>query len=422
MELQTPLKNETPKILNSPSHSNSTISTNNSTNKKEISIKKKIMCKYFMMGRCTKGENCFYLHSITEMKKRINIKEKECPMYEIGYCKNGSLCKYKHIFKEKNENFQNENLNDENDEKKEFEDINFPEIPIWYIEHYFDKPIYEIFIELEQNKNPEIIKIQKEIGFDLNQLKSLLNPINFLQNNNLNSIDNSNIKNNNNHDYTFVKNNIEKLLNNSNNEIKYYLVRIQDYKGINISMEKNILKIGGDLKEKILENKNLIIITIISDEENKNFSGFARIKNINDENINNDNNESDIYNIKWLWRTKLHFSKLNHLINKKDNYNRLVNCANGCCIDNDLGKFICRLMMKRLSKDEINQFKKEKQIFEEENKKFNYDNNNNSNYKRKGRKNNICNNNNIQNKNYSNNYNYHKYNGHKRMRSLSHSM
>ena len=41
MELQTPLKNETPKILNSPSHSNSTISTNNSTNKKEISIKKK---------------------------------------------------------------------------------------------------------------------------------------------------------------------------------------------------------------------------------------------------------------------------------------------------------------------------------------------------------------------------------------------
>ena len=30
------------------------------------------------------------------MKKRINIKEEECPMYEIGYCKNGPLCKYKH--------------------------------------------------------------------------------------------------------------------------------------------------------------------------------------------------------------------------------------------------------------------------------------------------------------------------------------
>ena len=183
-------------------------------------------------------------------------------------------------------------------------------------------------------------------------------------------------------------------------------------------MEKNILKIGGDLKEKILENKNLIIITIISDEENKNFSGFARIKNINDENINNDNNESDIYNIKWLWRTKLHFSKLNHLINKNDNYNRLVNCANGCCIDNDLGKFICRLMMKRLSKDEINQFKKEKQIYEEENKqKHSYDN-----YKRKNnRKNNSLNSNNNNNQvnHYSNNNYYNKYNGYKRMRNLS---
>ena len=413
MELQTPLKNETPKILNSPSHSNSTISTNNSTNKKEISIKKKIMCKYFMMGRCTKGENCFYLHSITEMKKRINIKEKECPMYEIGYCKNGSLCKYKHIFKEKNENFQNENLNDENDEKKEFEDINFPEIPIWYIEHYFDKPIYEIFSEFEQKNESEINQIRKEMGLDLIQVNnSLLNPINFLQNNNLNQISNSKIIN----DYSHVKNNIEKLLNDSNNQIKYFLVRINDYKEINITMEKNILKIEGELKEKILENKNRVVITIISDEENNNLTGFARIKNINNENINN--NEDNTYNIKWLWRTKLHFSKLNHLINKNDNYNRLVNCANGCCIDNDLGKFICRLMMKRLSKDEINQFKKEKQIFEEDNKqKHSYDN-----YKRKNnRKNNSLNSNNNNNQvnHYSNNNYYNKYNGHKRMRNLS---
>ena len=414
MELQTPLKNEPSKILNSPSHSNSTTSTNNSTIKKINQTKKKIMCKYFMMGRCTKGENCVYLHSITEMKKRINIKEEECPMYEIGYCKNGPLCKYKHIYKEKLEDEKNENQIIEN-EKCDFEEINFPEIPIWYIEHYFDKPIFEIFSEYEQNNESEINKIRKEMGLDLIQVNnSLLNPINFLQNNNLNQINNS--KNNN--DYSHVKNNIEKLLNNSNNEIKYFLVRITDYKEINISMEKNILKIEGELKEKISENKNWVVIIIISDEENNNLTGFARIKN--NENINNI--EDNIYNIKWLWRTKLHFSKLNHLINKNDNYNRLVNCANGCCIDNDLGKFICRLMMKRLSKDEINQFKKEKQIFEEENKKFNYDNNNNSNYKRKGRKNNICNNNNIQNKNYSNNYNYHKYNGHKRMRSLSHSM
>ena len=415
MELQTPLKNEPTKILNSPSHSNSTTSTNNSTIKKINQTKKKIMCKYFMMGRCTKGENCVYLHSITEMKKRINIKEEECPMYEIGYCKNGPLCKYKHIHKEKIENDKNENEKNEiiENEKIDFENINFPEIPIWYIEHYFDKPIYEIFSEYEQKNESEINKIRKEMGFDLIQVNnSLLNPINFLQNNNLNQISNS--KNNN--DYSHVKNNIEKLLNNSNNEIKYFLIRIENYKEINITMEKNIIKIGGELKEKILENKNWVIITIISDEENNNLTGFARIKNINDENLNN--NEDNTYNIKWLWRTKLHLSKLNHLINKNDKNKRLVNCENGCCIDNDLGKFICRLMMKRLSKDEINQFKKEKQIYEEENKqKHSYDN-----YKRKNnRKNNSLNSNNNNNQvnHYSNNNYYNKYNGYKRMRNLS---
>ena len=179
-------------------------------------------------------------------------------------------------------------------------------------------------------------------------------------------------------------------------------------------MEKNILKIEGELKEKISENKNWVVIIIISDEENNNLTGFARIKN--NENINNI--EDNIYNIKWLWRTKLHLSKLNHLINKNDKNKRLVNCENGCCIDNDLGKFICRLMMKRLSKDEINQFKKEKQIYEEENKqKHSYDN-----YKRKNnRKNNSLNSNNNNNQvnHYSNNNYYNKYNGYKRMRNLS---
>ena len=162
MELQTPLKNEPPKILNSPSHSNSTTSTNNSTIKKINQTKKKIMCKYFMMGRCTKGENCVYLHSITEMKKRINIKEEECPMYEIGYCKNGPLCKYKHIHKEKLEDEKNEKNQIIENEKCDFEEINFPEIPIWYIEHYFDKPIFEIFSEYEQKMNLKLIKLEKK--------------------------------------------------------------------------------------------------------------------------------------------------------------------------------------------------------------------------------------------------------------------
>ena len=131
-------------------------------------------------------------------------------------------------------------------------------------------------------------------------------------------------------------------------------------------MEKNTLKINENLKNKLINeisinNNNLTIITIIFDNENLNYTGFAKIKKLSE--INKENNELSL-NIEWLWRTKLHYSKLNHLINKSDNDNFFVKGENGCNIDPNLGNYICRLMIKRLSKDEVKELVQEKKIFD----------------------------------------------------------
>ncbi len=320
--------------------------SNNTKEKKSLVTQKKlkVMCKYFMMGKCTKGENCKYLHNEQEKEKRINVPKLECPMFNIGYCKNGNMCNYIH-------------------KKCESLPENFSEniLPVWIIEHYLEKPINLIFKELEQQNLPEIIELRKKYNLPINAENN--------NNNNLPTLiplkNNANQNDNNFDKYAPKKNSIENLIN-SNRLIKYYLVKIDTYNDIINSMEKNTLKINENLKNKLINeisinNNNLTIITIIFDNENLNYTGFAKIKKLSE--INKENNELSL-NIEWLWRTKLHYSKLNHLINKSDNDNFFVKGENGCNIDPNLGNYICRLMIKRLSKDEVKELVQEKKIFD----------------------------------------------------------
>ena len=90
------LENSANKIENN--QENQENNSNNTKEKKSLVTQKKlkVMCKYFMMGKCTKGENCKYLHNEQEKEKRINVPKLECPMFNIGYCKNGNMCNYIH--------------------------------------------------------------------------------------------------------------------------------------------------------------------------------------------------------------------------------------------------------------------------------------------------------------------------------------
>ena len=398
---------------------------------KKGGIKTKIICKYFIQGKCTKGDSCPYLHSKVEKPKEI--MQVECPMYNIGFCKNGRNCHFLHIKKDKyieekideknndlNIPFKEDEKNDIISENKEMEKeeekndnnsenkekIKYPEIPIWYLEHYFDKPLTLIFSELEQKNLTEITELKKKYGFTniqpnlpifpglnkKNKMNLNMNTLNLNFNNfnmnfafnnsktdnnktNNNNIINSLLLNNikigpNNSDkkydkYGSKKNSNEFLLNKQEN-LFYYLIRCNNLKEIEKSQETNTISLPSSLYEKYknIDIQNMTIIIIICEEEFQNFSGFARLKTP----LITQKKEDTSYNIEWLWRTKLSLSKVNHLMNKADNDNLLINGKNGCEVDKDLGFFCCRYMMKRLSKEEIKELTNEKMMFESEKK------------------------------------------------------
>ena len=383
---------------------------------KKGGIKSKIICKYFIQGKCTKGEACPYLHSKVEKPKAIT--QLECPMYNIGFCKNGRNCQFLHIKKEKYIIEEEEKLEDKNtnlttpikeeekdnssNESNKDEAKKYPELPLWYLEHYFDKPISLIFSELEQKNLPEIAELKKKYGFTniqpnlpmfpmsnkKNKMNLNMNTLNLNFNNfNMNyAFNNSKTDINNKTNFNMIqnafglnqlnigekkydkyeqkKNSIELLLNKQDN-IFYYLIRCKTSEEIKKSQESNTISLPLFLSEKYknIDAQKEIVIIIICDDEFQNFSGFAQLK----QPLSNELKEDDTsYRIEWLWRTKLSISKMDHIMNKADNDNSLNEGKNGVEVDKDLGIFCCRYMMKRLSKEEVKEFMEEKKIFDSE--------------------------------------------------------
>lgn len=308
------------------------------------SLKKKIMCKFFIMGNCIRGDNCCYLHSEEEKNKMISKPSIECPMYNLGCCKNGPMCKYQHIKNETIDLNENSLLSD------------YPELPIWYLEHYFDKPIEIIFSEIERQNIQEVKELKEKYG--INKKKQYSN-----------------------YQYDVYAEKKDNIINSLNQNIHYYLLRCVNHLSIQFSMEHNVIEIPNIFIHKFLEKSNKIdIILIILDIENMNYSGFVLFKkkiesneelsNLMRLNYHEEVRESNDYiKIEWLWRTKLHYTKLLHMINPFNN-------SQGCCeeISTEIGFYSCRMMIKRLSKDEVKDLvkQKKKQETQESSSKQNY--------------------------------------------------
>jgi hypothetical protein len=52
------------------------------------------MCRYFRLGKCTRGESCPYSHDLSHPDSFI------CPYFLEGFCKYGSRCQYDHKYPE----------------------------------------------------------------------------------------------------------------------------------------------------------------------------------------------------------------------------------------------------------------------------------------------------------------------------------
>jgi hypothetical protein len=290
------------------------------------------------------------------------------------------------------------------------------------------------------NINNNIIENKLQIG-QINQINQMKNDIKF-------------------DSYKLKKDSIEYLINKEDN-IFYYLIRCKNYDEIKKSLESNIIQLPKEIyneyKDKDIKNNKLTVIIFLFDDECENFAGFAQLKyplpknNSDEEKENESKNGCNYYKIEWLWRTKLHYSKVGHLMNRADNDHFLNEGKNGCPIDKDLGNYCCRLMIKRLSKDEVKELINEKTIFENQknalknlkkekptnfhNNYYHYDNKykkfdysekkNNNKYHQKSPYNYSNNksytNDKNSNKYYSNNKKDFKYTGHKKYRNNSKS-
>ena len=58
------------------------------------------LCRNLESGFCEFGENCFFAHSLEEIRGKsgaISIRKEKCKEYfELGYCINGSKCQHSH--------------------------------------------------------------------------------------------------------------------------------------------------------------------------------------------------------------------------------------------------------------------------------------------------------------------------------------
>ena len=375
----------------------------------------KIICKYFIHGKCIKGEKCPYLHSQFKLEQE-DISERECPMYSVGYCKNGPMCKFIHIKKDENGNKINEEItekikNDDdtsstpydedsitisNHRKKEEEEnekdnneeesINNKIIPIWYLEHYYDKPISAIFSELESQNLPEVISLQKKYGLFKkdNQVNMNLNFKNFDMNFAFNNYYSFNLPVNNImvEQYPFYLNNnfnnyfyngkpylsrieyIEYIINNF--PIKYHLVKFHNFEYIKNSQITNQMEIPYFIfkKYKYIYN-NIIIVLLIYNLEDEELSGFAKLEYPIKEKVEKEKSRKK-FKINWLWKDRINYSEVCHLVNKADQNHFLCEGKNWCPVHPDLGNYICRLMLRRLNQEEVLELINEKQIFQEQ--------------------------------------------------------
>jgi hypothetical protein len=282
--------------------------------------KYQIICKFWMMNSCLKDDKCEYLHQ----SYQTSIV-KECPWYTLGFCKNGPLCKLRH-------------------EKKTGET---PDLPIWFIEYIFEKPINMIYEDFERT-NPE----------EVNEMKNrILGDESFKRK----------FKHFKSHDNYAVKKN--SIIENLNKKVRYFFIRCRNMDIIKYAMECNVLLLNRNNLIRFKEARKSCddVVFIIFDNETKNFYGYCKLKydledtnydltdlmeQVRDFNIGN----NAFIMVEWLWKTKLSESKVELLRNPLNNNEIVIDSKDGQEIAIDVGYYMCRLMIKRLTKEEVQEY------------------------------------------------------------------
>jgi len=184
------------------------------------------------------------------------------------------------------------------------------------------------------------------------------------------------------------------IVENLNLNCHYFFLRYKNFDLIRFSMETDLLIVPEEHSAKYLEalNNSDDVIFIYFDDITKDFYGFSKLKCLieNDEveeylqenydevlDIFQSQYQSNGYDkskkklfsflqIEWLWKTKLSFDKVEILKNALKNYELFVDSDDGQEIAFELGFYVTRLMIKRLTKDEVQEYLNTKKQLEAE--------------------------------------------------------
>ena len=335
-----------------------------------------ILCKFWMMGNCLKDEKCEYLHSERE-KRGLNYNrsiidgDTECPMYSLGFCKNGSMCNYKHTVRKLDQ----------------LEQDKMPELPVWYLEYVLEKPISLIFEDFEEQNKEEVETIKKKFQnvkptnryMKAGISKSLHNP-NYP--NNLPHTKYHHLTGYTQHQpYDVYADKKDFILRSLAKKVRYFFIRSSNMNYVKLAMEYNCLLNIKQISIKLKEAQKSCdeVILIIFDEQNMNFNGFCKYKKEITENdveytgiINNPilsdfkiNQNTSYLKIEWHWKTKLSFDKVELIKNPLNNDEPLIESRDCQEISMDVGNYICRLMIKRLSKNEVKDYLEKRKLNDE---------------------------------------------------------
>jgi hypothetical protein len=279
-----------------------------------------IVCKFWMMNTCNKNDKCAYLHQ--QIDKRAPMQsDVECPWYGFGFCKNGPKCQFKHTVKD---------------------EAGLPsELPAWYLEYIYGKPIKNIFDEFEKNFPGEFKQVRNrlQVPYGGSHFKTYDN-------------------------YAVKKNSI---IENLNKKVRYFYIRCKTMDIVKYTMEFNILPVNKMSIIKFKEAKKSCddVIFIIFDESSNNFYGYCKFK-YDLEEKGYDISSIDIHDlgkvgfsfvkVEWLWKTKLSESKIELLRNPLTDGDLVINSRDGQEIAIDIGYYMCRLMIKRLTKEEVQEY------------------------------------------------------------------
>ena len=293
-------------------------------------------------------------------------------MYGLGFCKNGSICNFRHTPRES--------------EVEDSEKITA--LPIWYIEYVLEKPISMIFEDFEEQNKTEVEALFQKIC-DMKpynkQMKNFYSgPMQIEMSQNSTTQSKYNYQS---HQAGYIQNDIysdkkDFIIRSLSKKVRYFMSRTNDTDYVKFAMEHNIII---NVKQNSIKLKEALkscdeVILIIFDEQSLNFNGFCKYKK---ELIDKDpeytsiitdnpmmsgfkvNSNTSYVKIDWYWKTKLSYDKVELLKNPLNNEELLVDSKDCQEISMDIGNYVCRLMIKRLSKFEVKEYMEKRKLNDE---------------------------------------------------------